>query len=414
MPATVTALPPLGGTVVRRLAVALLTAVAIASACGGDTTNAGTTTSTTPEPTITTSTTTAAPTTAAPTTVPESSTTTTTTTEPATTGEWVVHDADGCVCADGSDYQYLTWAGDPDKVVIFLQGGGACFTAETCEIGGPAQSFSHDIVADLEAARSGGFRRGLFDFDNPENPVGDWSVIYLPYCTGDVFLGTRAHTYSDEVTISHTGNLNARKGVEHLLANHPGATHVFVTGSSAGAVPAPLVAGLVAEQYPDADVAALGDGAGGYGANPVVMGFLNAQWGIADGIPDWSVADGIDVTTLGAPDNYILAVNQFDNLRVARFDDAYDSVQAGFASLFSLSGGGTVLDVVLESEAYIEQAGIDLPVFIAAGNDHTTMLAEDFYELEEGGVRWVDWLTDFITGEPLDDVKCTDCGSPSS
>jgi len=398
----------------RRLAVALLTAVAIASACGGDTTNAGTTTSTTPEPTITTSTTTAAPTTAAPTTVPESSTTTTTTTEPATTGEWVVHDADGCVCADGSDYQYLTWAGDPDKVVIFLQGGGACFTAETCEIGSPAQSFSHDIVADLEAARSGGFRRGLFDFDNPENPVGDWSVIYLPYCTGDVFLGTRAHTYSDEVTISHTGNLNARKGVEHLLANHPGATHVFVTGSSAGAVPAPLVAGLVAEQYPDADVAALGDGAGGYGANPVVMGFLNAQWGIADGIPDWSVADGIDVTTLGAPDNYILAVNQFDNLRVARFDDAYDSVQAGFASLFSLSGGGTVLDVVLESEAYIEQAGIDLPVFIAAGNDHTTMLAEDFYDLEEGGVRWVDWLTDFITGEPLDDVKCTDCGSPSS
>jgi len=398
----------------RRLAVALLTAVAIASACGGDTTNAGTTTSTTPEPTITTSTTTAAPTTAAPTTVPESSTTTTTTTEPATTGEWVVHDADGCVCADGSDYQYLTWAGDPDKVVIFLQGGGACFTAETCEIGSPAQSFSHDIVADLEAARSGGFRRGLFDFDNPENPVGDWSVIYLPYCTGDVFLGTRAHTYSDEVTISHTGNLNARKGVEHLLANHPGATHVFVTGSSAGAVPAPLVAGLVAEQYPDADVAALGDGAGGYGANPVVMGFLNAQWGIADGIPDWSVADGIDVTTLGAPDNYILAVNQFDNLRVARFDDAYDSVQAGFASLFSLSGGGTVLDVVLESESYIEQAGIDLPVFIAAGNDHTTMLAEDFYELEEGGVRWVDWLTDFITGEPLDDVKCTDCGSPSS
>ena len=396
----------------RRLAVALLTAVVIASACGGDTTNAdpGSTTSTTSEPPTTTSTTTAAPTT-----VPETSTTTTTTTPaPATTGEWVVHDADGCFCADGSDYQYLTWAGDPEKVVIFLQGGGACFTAETCEIGGPDQSFSHDIVADLEAARSGGFRRGLFDFDNPENPVGDWTVIYLPYCTGDVFLGTRAHTYSDEVVISHTGNLNARKGVEHLLANHPGATHVFVTGSSAGAVPAPLVAGLVAEQYPDADVAALGDGAGGYGANPVVMGFLNAQWGIADGIPDWPVAEGVDVTTLGAPDNYILAVNQFDNLRVARFDDAYDSVQAGFASLFSLSGGGTVLDVVLESEAYIEQAGIDLPVFIAAGNDHTTMLAEDFYDLEEGGVRWVDWLTDFINGEPLDDVKCTDCGSPSS
>ena len=205
----------------------------------------------------------------------------------------------------------------------------------------------------------------------------------------------------------------ARKGVDHLIANHPDVTDVFVTGSSAGAVPSPLMAGLVAEHYPDADVAALGDGAGGYGANPVVMGFLNTQWGIADGIPDWPVTEDIDVTTLGAPDNYILAVNQFENVRVARFDDAYDSVQASFATLFSLSGGGTVLDVLLESEAYIEDAGIDLPVFIAAGTDHTTMLAADFYELEEGGVRWVDWLTDFLNGEPVGDVKCTECGSPT-
>jgi len=394
----------------RRLTVAVLTAVVIASGCGGDATDADAG-DITPSPTTTSPTTSAAPTTA-----PETATTTTVTktTEPAAVGEWVVHNAEGCVCADGSDYRYMTWAGDPDKVVIFLQGGGACFTAETCEIGGPAQSFSHDITADLEAAQSGAFRRGLFDFDNPENPVGDWSVIYLPYCTGDVFLGTRAHAYSDDVVVNHTGSLNARKGIEHLIANHPNATDVFVTGSSAGAVPSPLLAGLVAEQYPDADVAALGDGAGGYGTNPVIMGFLNAQWGIADGIPDWPIAEGIDVTTLGAPDNYILAVNQFDNLRVARFDDAYDSVQASFASLFALGGGDTVLDVVLESEAYIERAGINLPVFIAAGNDHTTMLAEDFYELEEGGVRWVDWLSDFVDGEPVTDVKCTDCGSPSS
>lgn len=397
------------GSDVRRLCAVVMTMAMLAAACGGDDSEETTEASTSTAPPTTTSTTTTTTTTAAPTT-----TTTTTTTEPAgAAGEWVVHDAEGCLCADGSDYKYMTWAGDPEKVVVFLQGGGACFTAETCEIGGDAQSFSHDLVADLEAAESGGFRRGLFDFDNPENPVGDWTVIYLPYCTGDVFLGTRQHTYSDDVVINHTGRINAGKGLEHLFDNHPDATHVFVTGSSAGAVPAPMLAGLVAEQYPDADVTALGDGAGGYGANPVVMGFLNAQWGIADGIPEWPVTEGVDVTTLGAPDNYILAANQFDNVRVARFDDAYDGTQAGFASLFSLSGGGTVLDVVLESEAYIEDAGVDLPVFIAAGNGHTTHLAEDFYELEEGGVRWVDWLTDFLNGEPIDDVKCTECGSPS-
>ncbi|MDG2262320.1 MAG: hypothetical protein P8N50_08265 [Actinomycetota bacterium] len=78
-----------------------------------------------------------------------------------------------------------------------------------------------------------------------------------------------------------------------------------------------------------------------------------------------------------------------------------------------MNGGRTVLDVVLESEAYIEEAGVDLPVFIAAGNGHTTMLAEDFYELEEGEVRWANWLTDFLNSEPIDDVKCAECHSPS-
>jgi len=316
------------------------------------------------------------------------------------------------VCADGADYKFMTRPGDPEKVVVFLQGGGACFTAETCEIGGVQQSYSHDIEQDVAVARAGDIQLGLFDDANPENPVADWTIIYLPYCTGDVFLGTRQHAYNDDVVINHTGALNAIKGAEYLFENHPTVSQVLVTGSSAGGVPSPLIGGVVAEQYPEADIMALGDGAGGYGANPAVMGFLNSQWGISDGIPDWPVTDGIDVTTLGAPDNYILAAQQWDNLRVARFDHAYDAVQTGFASLFSLSGGGTVLDVLNESEAYIEDAGVDLPVYVAAGNNHTVHLQEEFYVLETEGVRWVDWLSTFVSNEPLVDVKCTECGSP--
>jgi hypothetical protein len=33
--------------------------------------------------------------------------------------------------------------------------------------------------------------------------------------------------------------------------------------------------------------------------------------------------------------------------------------------------------------------------------------------LEVEGVRYVDWLTDFIAGEAIDDLVCTDCGAPS-
>ncbi len=72
-----------------------------------------------------------------------------------------------------------------------------------------------------------------------------------------------------------------------------------------------------------------------------------------------------------------------------------------------------MLDVLLDSEARIEEAGVDLPVFIAAGNGHTTILAGDFDELEEGEVRQVNWLTKFLNSEPSDDLKCAECGSPS-
>lgn len=37
-----------------------------------------------------------------------------------------------CACADGSEFAFWERRADPSKVVFFLDGGGACFDAETC------------------------------------------------------------------------------------------------------------------------------------------------------------------------------------------------------------------------------------------------------------------------------------------
>ena len=34
-------------------------------------------------------------------------------------------------CSDGSDYTFYTRNGDPDKLLFFLQGGGACWNLQT-------------------------------------------------------------------------------------------------------------------------------------------------------------------------------------------------------------------------------------------------------------------------------------------
>ena len=44
----------------------------------------------------------------------------------------------------------------------------------------------------------------------------------------------------------------------------PNLRQFFVTGSSAGAIPSPFYASLIADHYTDATVTQLGDGAGGY------------------------------------------------------------------------------------------------------------------------------------------------------
>ena len=37
-----------------------------------------------------------------------------------------------CACADGSEFNFWVREADPAKVVLFLEGGGACFDPTTC------------------------------------------------------------------------------------------------------------------------------------------------------------------------------------------------------------------------------------------------------------------------------------------
>lgn len=73
--------------------------------------------------------------------------------------------------------------------MLFLDGGGGCFSPDTC-LDTP---FS---PASIAAASHDPGNAGIFDRQNSENAVRDWSFVYVPYCTGDVFLG---HNYRTRV-----------------------------------------------------------------------------------------------------------------------------------------------------------------------------------------------------------------------
>ena len=40
-----------------------------------------------------------------------------------------------------------------------------------------------------------GYQTGIFNLDNPANPFADYTVVFAPYCSGDVHIGASDTVY---------------------------------------------------------------------------------------------------------------------------------------------------------------------------------------------------------------------------
>lgn len=319
---------------------------------------------------------------------------------PPAAGAWErVNAGDGCVCADGSPFSFWVREADPSRVVFHLMGGGACFSFETC---------SFDSVAYTATASASPSRGGIFDPDNPANPLAGHSFVVVPYCTGDLHLGTTTATYGQDLTVNHTGFLNASKALDEMAKRFDDPVEVVVTGSSAGSAAAPLYGGLVSDLYPEARVSVVADSSGAYPDNPTVNATIGGLWGVAGAIPDWPVNRGLTIADIGLPGLFVQAGRHDPDIRFSRFDHAFDLVQALFTTL-SGGGIGPTDRMIRDNEALIEGRGVPVAGYLAPGVGHTILGRSEMYALEVDGTAFIDWLTAFLAGEPVGDVRCRNC-----
>jgi len=156
---------------------------------------------------------------------------------------WTWIDVPGAKCRDGSSTGIgVSLNPASTKTVIFLEGGGACFNAATC-----GQNPSKFSGADFKAyvgmggpAGAGGGKSGS-DFGilargDAKNPVKDWNMIYVPYCTGDIHGG--ANPAGMVSGVAGTQQFVGRNNVTLMLAQTkklvPQTDRVFLTGASGG------------------------------------------------------------------------------------------------------------------------------------------------------------------------------------
>jgi Pectinacetylesterase len=308
-----------------------------------------------------------------------------------------------CMCAGGTDWNMWVRDANPEKVVLYFQGGGACFSGEMCDLT-TSNSYDRTVTADDDPTNA----NGIFDFSNAANPLTDWSFVFVPYCTGDIHIGDKTNDYGNGVVIEHKGMVNSKFALAELQRRFPNANDILVTGSSAGGVPAPLFAGLAGDLYPDAQITALADGSGAYPSDPGINAAIGSFWGIFDARPQWPETATLTAGDWGVPDLFIYAGKHNPNIMMARHDHSFDEVQVQFSS-FAGFDASSIDQLIAQNAAKIESGGVPVATYVAPGTDHTILGRKELYTQVVEGVPMIDWLADLVNHQPVDDVQCTTC-----
>lgn len=317
------------------------------------------------------------------------------------------------VCSAGTPFQfYAKPSGASANLLIFFNGGGACWFGQACDLG--SQPNIHSPFADMEG-NNPAFSEGIFNFENTENPFADYDMVFIPYCTGDVHVGAgeRSYSYANaageevEYTAHHDGYENSTTVLNWIYENFSNPNKVVIGGSSAGAIGSSFYSGLVAEHYASTPVVLLADAGGGY-RTPNLPVTLNA-WNTAEVLPDWEEYAGKTNDTITFEDFYIASSNHNPNLTIAQYNAAIDETQIVFTQLIGDPPGSFNLPQrILTNYQQIESAVDEFYSYTAGGTVHMILQDDIFYDYEVAGVRFVDWLRDLADGKQVQDISCVD------
>lgn len=169
--------------------------------------------------------------------------------DPRSPASWEYHSTEGALCRDGSEAAYYLKREVFDKrLLIYLAGGGACFNPLTC-------SQNPSRVGDQFPDNAGIFA------EREDNPFRDFNVMYVPYCTGDVFVGSRSDVRVPGVNgvQQFVGRLNLEKFLDQVQKQLPDLELVVLSGSSAGGFGTIFQMPKVVERWPDTPVTMLND-----------------------------------------------------------------------------------------------------------------------------------------------------------
>jgi hypothetical protein len=337
-------------------------------------------------------------------------------------------------CSQGTPYSFWVRQGDPTRLGVIFAGGGACWTGENCALHG--RPFYRPFAGLEDGPGDGG---GVFDTDNPENPLAGYTIVYLPTANGDVFLGDSVATYdvppmggrpAGRIDILHKGYDNAASALDWMFNTYRTPETVAVMGWSAGAIASPMFTHIVAQQYPNACVTHFADGGGGYRVGEKLTPLFKT-WGTANVLKKVRGFDDLSVDGLSYEDFYIRAAELHPEITFHQYNEKHDGIQGLFLKLIGANDADVAANLD-DAHAHIRAKVSNFRTYTSWGRDegviggyYDAVLAmnaldnrgrphvlDRFYTRSTNGVRFLDWFTAAVTGRPVEDVACVDCETP--
>lgn len=320
--------------------------------------------------------------------------------------KWEYIEVPGTLCMNGETAGFgISLNPDSKNVMIYLEGGGACFN-DLCDF----SAFSVPFIPPPD---------GIFNRLNPGNPVKDWSMIYVPYCTGDIHGGDKDTELGGKVR-HFRGYTNITKYLQQWVPTFADAENVLLTGISAGGFGAGLNAVQVAEAFGPGHQMIVIDDSGPPLSNDVIAPCLQQTfrdvWGLDQTILAACGADCADPNDFatGTLDHVL---NAYPDMRFGLFSNTADLVIRGFMG-FGWGDGqhdnceGTALAVPAdvyedgllalrdqhEGQAATYYIG-QTQILYNFGQGHTVLRSPSFWTTVIDGVQLSDWVGGVIQGD---------------
>jgi len=337
-------------------------------------------------------------------------------------GRWEKVEIPGLKCGNDSQYKiFVNYSDSNDNLLIAMEPGGACWDYDSCTGKNGVRGAANPNGITDDHYTFGQITSPFLVRGADESPTTDWNLVYLPYCTGDVFTGNRVVTYHDDtgggpdVVFHHEGHNDMTAVVTWLDHNFTHVPKMLVTGQSAGGVGALVNYHFLRKGIHAVEKAYLLDDSGPIFPSNSFSGLMHAKireaWdlgSISDSLPPGYTLEDMGTVNTALADEFPndrLATTYFQrdmNFSVYSYERFYTAPTT--ADIHRMWASDT--DKLVSLYATRPNLYYFLPYFRPVNESHcTTLFTFAGSDIEDHNMTLRQWINDFVNDKPVTSMR---------